>query len=429
MNNKAGYNKNKNHKNCYNNSNNNRSNNRTNNNKTNNNRTNNNKTNSYNNTNICPVAKKCGGCQYIGMDYEKTLLLKQKHIENLLGEFGSVDKIISMDNPYNYRNKVCATFHHRGKGDIISGIYQEGTHKVIPIDNCFIEDKKADEIIVSIRSMLKSFKITVYNEDTGYGLLRHVLVRTARSTNQIMVILVTSGIVFPSKKNFAKALKSRHPEITTIIQNINPDDTTMVLGKRNETIYGRGYIEDILCGKRFRLSPNSFYQVNPAQTEKLYSLAMKYAGLTGKETVIDAYCGIGTLGIVASDSAASVLGVELNKDAVHDAINNARRNSCNNIKFIANDAGKYMVEMANAGQHADIVFMDPPRSGSTNEFIDALHKLAPLRIVYISCGPESLKRDLLYFRKKNVYKIKKICPVDMFAFTREIETCVLLSRI
>lgn len=382
---------------------------------------------SNNSNSLCPIVNKCGGCQYIGMDYKKTLAMKQNYIEKLLGKFGKIEPIIGMDDPYYYRNKVCSTFQHKDKGEIISGIYKEGTHKVIPVEKCFIEDEKADEIIATIRSMLKSFKITAYNEDSGYGLLRHVLIRTGKNTGQIMVILVTSTVVFPSKKNFAKALKAKHPEITTIIQNINPEDTTMVLGKRNEVIYGKGYIEDILCGKKFRLSPNSFYQVNPIQTEKIYKLAIEYAGLTGNETVIDAYCGIGTIGLVSSDYAKSVLGVELNKDAVKDAIINSKINECDNIRFFANDAGKYMTQMAASNEHADIVFMDPPRSGSTTVFIDAIHKLAPSKVVYISCGPESLKRDLEYFIKKKKYIIKHIRPVDMFAFTKEIETVVELE--
>lgn len=377
---------------------------------------------------VCAVFKKCGGCQYIDKKYEEQLDIKFKYISKLLANYGKVEEIIGMDNPYNYRNKVTATFRHKRNGEIISGIYEEGTHNVLPVTDCRLEDKKAQEIIATIRDLVKSFKITVYNEDSGYGLLRHVMVRTAKNTGQIMVTLVTASPVFPSKKNFSKALVDRHPEITTIIQNINDRTTSMVLGSRNQVLYGRGYIEDILCGKRFKLSPTSFYQVNPIQTEILYNKAIEFAGLTGKETIIDAYCGIGTIGMVATDGAREVIGVELNKEAVKDAISNSKLNGCNNINFYNNDAGKFMVNMANQGEKADVVFMDPPRSGSDEAFMKSVIKLAPKKIVYISCGPESLARDLKYMTKNGKYTVEKMVAVDMFPWTNHVETCVLLVK-
>ena len=332
-----------------------------------------------------------------------------------------------MEDYLHYRNKINATFKYKKSG-IISGVYEEGTHNVLPVDKCFIEDEKADEIIASIRKLIPSFKITVYNEDTGYGLLRHVMIRVGKNSGQIMVVLVTSNPIFPSKKNFANALKKLHPEITTIVQNINDKKTSMVLGPRNQVMLGKGFIEDTLCGMKFKISPNSFYQINVEQTEKLYNLAIEYAGLTGKEKVVDAYCGIGTIGLVASKKAKQVIGVELNKEAVKDAIINAKINDCNNIKFYGNDAGKFMVDMAAKGEKADVVFMDPPRSGSDKPFLDSVIKLAPERIVYISCGPESLARDLDYIVKNSEYKVEKITPVDMFPCTEHVETVCLLSK-
>jgi len=378
---------------------------------------------------VCAVFKKCGGCQYIDKKYEEQLDIKFKYISKLLANYGKVEEIIAMDNPYNYRNKVTATFRHKRNGEIISGIYEEGTHNVLPVTDCRLEDKKAQEIIATIRDLVKSFKITVYNEDSGYGLLRHVMVRTAKNTGQIMVTLVTASPVFPSKKNFSKALLDRHPEITTIVQNINDRTTSMVLGSRNQVLYGRGYIEDILCGKRFKLSPTSFYQVNPIQTEILYNKAIEFAGLTGKETVIDAYCGIGTIGMIATDTAREVIGVELNKEAVKDAISNSKLNGCNNINFYNNDAGKFMVNMANQGEKADVVFMDPPRSGSDEAFMKSVIKLAPKKIVYISCGPESLARDLKYMTKNGKYTVEKMVAVDMFPWTDHVETIACLQRV
>lgn len=273
----------------------------------------------------CPVTKKCGGCQLIDLDYDRQLAEKQRRVEKLISKYGKVDKIIGMDNPYNYRNKIHAAFSHDRKGNIISGIYEEKSHRVVNLDNCYLENEKADEIIVTIRKMLKSFKLKAYDEDTGYGFLRHVLIRTAHLTGQILVVLVTGTNIFPSKNNFIRELRRQHPEITTIVQNINDKRTSMVLGERNIVLYGKGYIEDELCGKRFRISPKSFYQVNSVQTEILYKKAIEYAKLTGSEKVIDAYCGIGTISIVVADYAKEVVGVELNGDAVKDAIINKKQ--------------------------------------------------------------------------------------------------------
>lgn len=290
-----------------------------------------------------------------------------------------------------------------------------------------IENANADEIIVSIRGLLKSFHIRPYNEDTGYGLLRHVLIRTGHVTGQIMVVLVLASPILPSKNNFVKALLKLHPEITTVVINVNNRNTSMVLGDKEHVIYGKGYIEDELCGKRFRISPRSFYQVNPVQTEILYGKALEYAGLTGKETVVDAYCGTGTIGMIASDKAAKVIGVELNADAVRDARNNAKANQIRNIQFYQNDAGKFLVEMAGQGAKVDVVLMDPPRSGSTEEFMNSVAQIGPERIVYVSCNPETLVRDLKYFKKKG-YRVAKGVGVDMFPFTEHCETVVLLSK-
>ena len=376
----------------------------------------------------CPIFDKCGGCQYIDLSYDKQLDLKRKMLSDLLKEFGKVDNVIAMESPYNYRNKVTATFHHKRNGEIVAGIYEEGTHNVLENSNCLIENKDAQRIILAIKDLVKSFKITVHNEDTGYGILRHVMIRTAHKTGQIMVVIVTSVPTFPSKKNFCKALLDICPNITTIVQNINEKKTTMVLGERNQIMYGKGFIEDVLCGKRFRISPNSFYQVNPVQTQKLYETAIDFASLSGNEVVIDAYCGTGTIGIALSDKAKNVIGVELNKEAIKDAIINAKMNASQNVRFYNNDAGKFMFDMANKGEVADVVIMDPPRSGSTEKFIDSVIKLSPERVVYISCGPQSLARDLKYFYKRSNYRVMKIVGCDMFPWTEHVETVALLSK-
>jgi 23S rRNA (uracil1939-C5)-methyltransferase len=292
-----------------------------------------------------------------------------------------------------------------------------------------IEDARADAIIVTIRGLLKSFRIRTYDEDSGYGLLRHVMVRTAHSTGEILVVLVLVSPILPAKNNFVKALRAAHPDITSIVLNVNDRHTSMVLGERNIILYGKGYIEDELCGRRYRISPHSFYQVNSTQTEVLYEQAIKYAGLTGKETVIDAYCGIGTIGMSAAAYAGKVIGVELNPSAVKDAIANARRNECKNITFVNEDAGEYMRRLAASSERprVDVVFMDPPRSGSSREFLDALALLAPERIVYISCDPGTLGRDLKDLGRRG-YRSVECQPVDMFPYTDDIENVVLLER-
>ncbi|MGI6107509.1 MAG: 23S rRNA (uracil(1939)-C(5))-methyltransferase RlmD [Lachnospiraceae bacterium] len=375
---------------------------------------------------LCPAADRCGGCVNPGIDYLSTLEVKRNRLQHLMKGLCQVNRVIGMKDPYHYRCKVNAAFAFRN-GKTVSGRYAEGTHRIVQMDSCLIENQTADAIIKTIRDLIRSFKIRVYDEDTGVGFLRHVQVRIGRFTGQVMVVLVAASPVFPSRNHFVQALREAHPEITTIVLNINAADTSMVLGKRSITLYGPGYIEDTLCGKTFRISPDSFYQVNPVQTELLYTKAISLAGLTGKESVIDAYCGTGTIGIVAAGRAANVVGVELNENAVRDAVINAEINQVGNIRFEQGDAGEYMQRLAAEGGHADVVFMDPPRSGSSRQFLRALIKLAPSRIVYISCGPEALARDLQILKSAG-YEVRQCQPFDLFAWTAHVETVVLMSR-
>ncbi len=378
-------------------------------------------------TKMCPVAKKCGGCNFIDKPYEEQLQLKEKRLRELMKPFCKVESILPMEEPIHYRNKVHAVFGEDRKHNMISGIYESGSHRIVPVDSCLIENEKADAIIVSIRELAKSFKIRAYNEDTGYGLLRHVLIRTGHITGQIMVVMVLASPILPSKNNFVKALRKIHPEITTIVVNVNNRHTSMVLGEKEQVIYGKGYIEDVLCGKTFRISPKSFYQVNPVQTEKLYGKALEFADLQGTETVLDAYCGTGTIGMIASEKAEKVIGVELNADAVRDARINAKYNNIKNIQFYQNDAGKFLVEMAAQQAKLDVLLMDPPRTGSDEAFLSSVLKISPKKIVYVSCNPETLARDLKYLTKHG-YKAEKCVGVDMFPFTEHVETVVLLSQ-
>lgn len=375
----------------------------------------------------CPLSRKCGGCQLQNMDYPRQLKYKQETVVSLLGKYHHVKPILGMERPYHYRNKVQAAFGLTRGGEVVSGVYQSSSHRIVKVDSCQIEDPAADRIVVTIRKMLPAFRILPYNEDSRRGFLRHVLVRRGFTSGQIMVVLVGASPMFPLKKKFTEELLRRHPEITTVVLNINSQRTSMLLGEREEVLFGRGFIEDTLCGCTFRISPRSFYQINPLQTERLYRTALDMAQLKPTDRVLDAYCGVGTIGIVAARQAGQVVGVELNGDAVRDARVNARRNELENIAFVQADAGEYMVELAQSGEKVDVVLMDPPRAGSDMPFLESLLTLAPSRVVYISCNPETQARDLRTLTKGG-YRVAGIQPVDMFPHTSHIECIVLLVK-
>lgn len=376
---------------------------------------------------LCPYYKSCGGCQLQKRSYAEQLYHKQCLAIETLGKFGHVEEIIGAEDYLHYRNKVHAAFGLDEKGKVVSGIYKAGTHKIVNVDQCLIDNETADSIILSIRHMLREFKIQVFDERSGKGWLRHVLVRRGYSTGEVMVVLVAVDPIFKLQKPFLKKLLEKHPEITTVVLNINDRFGPVVLGTRNKVLFGSGTIEDELCLNRFRISPNSFYQINSAQTEKLYAKAIDFAGLTGNETVLDAYCGIGSIAITAASRAKQVVGVEINKDAVFDAITNARINKIKNCWFTAGDAGEYMEQMASEKVKPDVVFMDPPRAGSDEKFLSSLVKCAPQKIVYISCNIETQARDLGYL-EANGYKVRRLQPVDMFPFTSYVECICLLSK-
>lgn len=374
----------------------------------------------------CPVRRKCGGCQLSNLSYPEQLRLKEKYVTSLVGRYARVLPIVAAENPYHYRAKVQAAFGTTRGGKIISGVYQSSSHTIVNVDSCLIEDERADRIIVTIRKLLSSFKLPVFDENTGTGFLRHVLVRCGHVKNEVMVVLVTGTPAFPKKNDFIAALLRAHPYITTVVQNINGGFTNLVLGKDEKVLFGKGYIEDTLCSLTFRISPRSFYQVNPAQTEKLYGIAVDFASLGGSERVIDAYCGTGTIGLIASKNAREVIGAEINAGSVEDARANARLNGIENAVFVCRDAGEFMVELAQRGEKADIVFLDPPRAGCDKKFLDSLLRLAPKKIVYISCKPETLARDMRVLTDGG-YRTRKIQPVDMFPHTRHVENVVLMT--
>ncbi|MDE8690072.1 23S rRNA (uracil(1939)-C(5))-methyltransferase RlmD [Faecalibacterium sp. DFI.5.82] len=377
-------------------------------------------------------AKKCGGCPMLGLDYAEQLKQKEAAVRKLVGKYGPVAPIRGAENPCHYRNKVISTFAVGPGGKLVSGIYAAGTHKVLPVESCLLQDEVLDTVMQAVRAAASTCRYQPYNEDKGTGLLRHCLLRRGVVSGQVMVVLVTAQPVLPGAKNFVRALlaeaEKRHVPVTTVVQNYNPRCTSVVLGEEEKVLYGKGFILDTLCGKTYALSPRSFYQINHDQTEVLYGLAVEAARLTGKEVVLDAYCGIGTIGLTASGRAKQVVGVELNRDAVRDAIGNARHNNVKNARFFAADATQWITEAAAAGQRADVIFMDPPREGSTPQFIESVVRMAPKRVVYVSCNPETMARDLALLTAKG-YRAEGFTPVDLFPQTAHCETVCLLSKL
>ncbi len=375
----------------------------------------------------CPAAGKCGGCRWIETPYQEQLKRKEARFRKLMEPYCRPEPMIGMEEPWHYRNKVHAVFGEDKGRRLISGTYAENSHRIVPVDSCLIEDERADAIICSVRELAQSFRYRAYNEDTGYGLLRHVLIRVGEETGQVMVVLVLASPILPSRNHFVRELLKRHPEITTVVLNVNDRKTSMILGERQQVLYGKGYIEDRLLGKVFRISPKSFYQVNPLQTQKLYGKALEYAALTGRETVLDAYCGTGTIGILASGGAGQVIGVESNPEAVRDARINGRQNRVKNIQFYQNDAGELLRQMARQGAALDVLLLDPPRSGSSQAFLQAALEIGPGRIVYVSCEPETLARDVKLLTEGG-YRVQRTVAVDMFPHTEGIESVTLLTK-
>ena len=373
----------------------------------------------------CPVYKKCGGCQ-LDVTYPQQLSYKQRTISSLLGKFHKIEPIIGMDDPFHYRCKVSTAFGY-SHGRVISGVWQSSSGKLTPVDDCALEDERAGAIVAAIKELLPSFKLRTYDERSGRGFLRFVMIRIGKQSGEILVALGTGGDILPMAKNFAVALAKKCPDITTIVRCVSTDRLNLLLGREETVLYGPGYITDRLCGYNFRISARSFFQINPVQTEKLYATAVEFAQLDGRQTVIDAYCGVGTIGIIASKGAKTVIAAEVNGDAVKNARENVRLNGIKNVEVIKADAGEFMADLAEDGKKIDVVFTDPPRAGCSRQFLASLVKLAPAKVIYVSCNPDTQARDLQYLTA-NGYKVDRIRPVDMFPFTRHIECVVKLSR-
>ena len=369
--------------------------------------------------------KKCGGCPLLALPYREQLAKKQARLQELLGGFAPVKAVQGVAEPLHYRNKAIASFATQ-RGKLVCGLYAEGTHRVLPGADCLLQEEILNKTLAAVLDAARACRWTAYDEDRGTGLLRHTVLRSSCSA-KVLVTLVTPGPDLPGSKNFCTALRKKAPWVVSIVQNINPTRSSAVLGSREKTLYGPGFVLDTLCGTQFAISSRSFYQVNRTQTEVLYKKALELAKLTGRETVIDAYCGIGTIGLCAAPLAKQVIGVERNPAAVKDAAANARRNKIANARFVCADATEWMAAAAGEGLHPDVVFLDPPRAGSTPECIAAVNKMKPRRIVYVSCDPETLARDVAAFTRLG-WRAAKFCPVDLFPQTKHVETVVLLSH-
>lgn len=375
---------------------------------------------------FCKYSKKCNSCQLCNMSYDEQLTYKERLCRRLLGGFCRVERIAESPEIFGYRNKAQFAYIKDGKR-LRSGIYRSTTHSVMAADSCKVCSENANSISKELERLFMSFKMIPYDPYTGRGWLRSVIIREARGTGECMAVIIGADSIFPAKRTFATALQKACPQLTTAVCAVNSDPAKLFSGRQTEVLFGKGTITDILCSEKFVISSSSFFQINSAQTERLYGKAIQLGQLSGKEVVLDAYCGVGTIGIVASRKAETVYSVELNPEAIRDARLNAGMNGIDNIRFTAADSRVYAKELADASQRVDTAFIDPPRAGCTSGFLKALSRLAPDRIVYISCNPETQARDIRVLGRLG-YRAEVCCPFDMFPHTRHVESIVSLKR-
>ena len=381
---------------------------------------------------LCPVARQCGGCQIQAMSYEAQLAFKTRKVENNLKRIGKfeeipMESIIGMEDPFHYRNKAQFPFGKNRDGKIITGFYAGRTHSIIENTSCHLGKEVNEEILEKILAWMNVFHVEPYNEATGKGLMRHSLIRCGFRTGEIMVCLVINGRKIPGEEALVDSLKII-PGMTSISLNVNKEKTNVILGREVINLWGRPYIEDYIGEVKYQISPLSFFQVNPVQTERLYGKALEYAGLTGEETVLDLYCGIGTISLFLARKARKVYGVEIIPDAIEDARRNASLNGFTNTEFYVGKAEEVLPEKyEKEGVRADVIVVDPPRKGCDETLLSTMVKMQPERIVYVSCDSATLARDLRYLCD-NGYELKRVCPADMFPQTVHVETVVLLQR-
>lgn len=373
----------------------------------------------------CPYFKECGGCNKLDISYQDEIKEKKEYVEKLFNKIGYHQKIDILEayTPYYYRNKVQMAFKLSKTHKVVSGIYEENSHNIITVNDCLIQAEAINRVLRSINTALTKNKITPF---INGGVVKHVLVRYGFNSKEMMVVIVTPTDFFPGRANFVKTLLQLEPKIKTIVQNIQSRDTSIVLGPKERVLYGPGFIIDELCGLKFKLSPKSFYQINPIQTERLYNLALEFANLYKDDVVIDAYSGIGTIGMSAAKYAKKVVCVENNPDAVKDAKFNAKNNKITNVDFFCEDSTKFLMNLSQTKSRVDCLFLDPPRSGTTKAFINAIKKMNIKRVIYVSCDPNTLVRDLEIFIEQG-YKISKVKCVDQFPRTMHVECVCQLS--
>ena len=375
----------------------------------------------------CKICTSCGGCQYQQLDYKAQLKYKTKRVKEALTRIANIKQevlpCLGMKEPYNYRNKIQVPFNKDKNGKVKFGFYKENSHIIMPIKECAIEDRRAAPILWDIKLLLEEMNIPTYNEDSGKGIFRYALIRTSYHYEELMVVLITSQMNFPGQRNFVNELVKRHPEITTIVENVNSRHTNVILGNQEKVLYGPGHIKDDILGLTFEISAASFFQVNPVQVEKLYTSALNLIDFNKKEIVLDAYSGVGTIGLIAARNAKQVISVEINKSAHKNAIENAKRNNIDNIEFHCADAGEFISKYDG---DIDVLIMDPPRSGSDETFLSTVMDKRIKKIVYVSCNPETLARDIKYL--SSMYEVNYVQPVDMFPMTAHVETIVGLYR-
>ncbi len=382
-------------------------------------------------TPVCPVAGECGGCPLQHIAYEAQLRLKRQQVVDALERLGKLSGVtvhptLGMAEPWEYRNKAQFPVGWRA-GRVIAGFFAPGTHRIVDIERCAIQHPVANRILAAVKELAGRYGVPIYDEGTHTGVLRHVLARVGRRTGEAMAVLVTNGPEFPHGRTIARELMARIPELVSVVQNINPVRTNVVLGRESRVLAGRDSITDSIGDLEFSISPVSFFQVNPAQTEVLYGKALEYAGLTGSETVIDLYCGIGTISLFLARQCREVIGVEWVEEAVEDARENAARNGIRNVRFIAGDAAVEMPRLAAEGVRADVVVLDPPRKGCEEPVLEAIAQMAPRRVVYVSCNAASLARDLGRLAGMG-YRTVEVQPVDMFPHTAHVECVARVER-
>ena len=374
----------------------------------------------------CDTYKRCGGCSLRHIKYEKTLEMKQNAVQSLVNKFLKnkieVQKTLGMENPYYYRNKAQYPVGKNSEGKAQIGVFANRTHEIIPIQECYIQNKKSQEVAKFVIEFINANNISAYNEKTRKGLVRHIVTKVGIKTNEIMCVLVINGKEIPKEKELVTEVTKKFPEVKTIVKNINTQNTNVVMGKENIVIYGSGYIKDQLGKYIFKISPHSFYQVNPIQAENLYNIGVQAANISKNDIVFDLYCGIGTISLFMAQYAKKVYGIEIVEQAIQDAKENAKINNIENAEFIAGDVENVLDDLINVKKVIpDVIMIDPPRKGMDNKSVENILNIKPKKLVYISCNPATLVRDLAKFEEE--YEVKTIKPVDMFPFTSHVE-CV-----